>query len=309
MVNLVIPAYNCSETLPKTLSSLMAQTKSQFITTIVDDNSKEDLSGIIKTFSDFLSIQYIKLPENRGPGHARQVGVDSVPMCDYVMFLDSDDLLYPRAVEILYREAKRSSADIIYSDILHESRGDGERVLDLGENTTWLHGKIYRMDFLRKFDIRFPEEFLLNEDSYYNLVCYFLSENRKNIPEVTYIWRNNPKSITRTKSEETLVKIKEDYVYLQVQAIEKILSFKQEVDLGATISNMYAWDLSGGYCQRNTEAIARLFKNENFTNLLNHDKIKGQIAKELKGGTIVDGHPIIFDLSFKDWCKSYGYKG
>ena len=45
-------------------------------------------------------------------------------MCDYVMFLDSDDMLTPRAVEILYREAKRNNADVISSTFIAEEKNN-----------------------------------------------------------------------------------------------------------------------------------------------------------------------------------------
>ena len=44
MVDIIIPAYNCSETLPRLLASIGAQTKPEkCIVTIVDDCSIEDI--------------------------------------------------------------------------------------------------------------------------------------------------------------------------------------------------------------------------------------------------------------------------
>ena len=58
--------------------------------TIVDDNSSTDYSDLINTFNKLLNIQYIKLQNNQGVGHARQVGFKSTT-CPYVTYLDADD--------------------------------------------------------------------------------------------------------------------------------------------------------------------------------------------------------------------------
>ena len=47
MINIIIPAYNCSSTLGRTLSSLVAQTDTSFEVIVVDDCSTEDIKSII----------------------------------------------------------------------------------------------------------------------------------------------------------------------------------------------------------------------------------------------------------------------
>ena len=78
MVNIIIPTYKARDTLPKALDSLVAQTKTMFIVTIVQDCDGEDYSDIIKEYfdglhggllpSEYSSIQsiYAKMVYNRG---------------------------------------------------------------------------------------------------------------------------------------------------------------------------------------------------------------------------------------------------
>ena len=174
MVNLIIPTYKARETLPKALDSLVAQTKKMFIVTIVQDCDGEDYSDIIEEYkSRGLQIRLVSLNDNRGPGGARQAGMDADKMCDYFMFLDSDDMLMPRAIELLYREAKLNDADIVSSDFIAERKATPGVLMDVMETpVTWCHGRIYKAKYLRDNNIRFLDWLRVNEDAYFNLIAH-----------------------------------------------------------------------------------------------------------------------------------------
>lgn len=50
MINIIIPAYNCSNTLGRTLASLVAQTDQNFEVIIVDDCSVENIYFIVEDY-------------------------------------------------------------------------------------------------------------------------------------------------------------------------------------------------------------------------------------------------------------------
>ena len=124
MLAIVIPVYNNVDKFKKTLDSLVAQTKNNFQICVVDDFSKEDIKNVCDEYNDRLHIYYKRLEENFGVGTARNVGFDIVSKsrCDYIMFLDSDDMLFPYAVESLYREARKNNADIVSSNFYAEEK-------------------------------------------------------------------------------------------------------------------------------------------------------------------------------------------
>lgn len=197
MVDIIIPAYNCSKTLPKLLASIGAQTKPEkCIVTIVDDCSTEDIKPIIKDFKKYFNIklQYIKLKENlKWPGLVRQEGLNRTNS-PYVMFLDSDDFLSPRAVELANQEMRHSNSDVIIGHFYGEDPNHQWSLYD-EDMTTWLHGNIYKRDFLNKNDIHF--EPLYNEDGSFNTECYLLAETISYLPEPIYFWSSNSKSVTK----------------------------------------------------------------------------------------------------------------
>ena len=117
------------------------------------------------------------------------------------MFVDSDDLLLPRAIEILYNKYKDEQYDIIRSSFVREQKLQDDQILPQNIGTiTWFHGKVYRVAYLREKNIHFHPTLRTDEDAYFNLIAWNCAEKRGELSEVTYIWRYNENSITRTNS-------------------------------------------------------------------------------------------------------------
>jgi glycosyltransferase involved in cell wall biosynthesis len=99
LVSVVIPCYNQARFLGQAIESVLAQTcpASQII--VVDDGSVDDTVQVATRYD---SVQCLSQP-NRGQGAARNEGLAHVTG-DYVVFLDSDDRLLPRAFEIALQQ-------------------------------------------------------------------------------------------------------------------------------------------------------------------------------------------------------------
>lgn len=243
MINLIIPTYNNYDTIKRTLGSICAQTKNnKCITTIVDDCSdvqREEIFKIIGSYKKIIPIKLIKLKEHTGsPGIVRQIGVDS-SVCDYVMFLDADDILMPRALEILSREILLNKPDFLVSDFYQEV--NNKLILKDTSNLTWLHGKVYKREFLIEKNIRFSK--YMNEDGSFNNNCSFLTKNKFYLEEPTYIWMDNKKSITRSHGN-FIDNIFEDYVETYLDSYRTILNNIEMnddliYDIGFRIGNFY----------------------------------------------------------------------
>lgn len=315
IVDIIIPTYKARETLPKALDSLVAQTKKMFIITIVQDADEEDYSDIIEEYKKRgLSIRLVTLKDNRGPGGARQAGMDTDKMCDYFMFMDADDMLMPRAVELLYREVKLHDADIASSDFIAEREATPGFLMDVFETpVTWCHGRIYKAKYLRDNNIRFLDGLRLNEDAYFNLIAHNCTSNKIKIKEVTYLWRDNKNSLTRAQNNhEFFVRSWKDYLTSQVEATLKIIELKGEVApdlLGATLLYLYHyWMIALHYNLVNDEAKEELLKLKNnpvLKQTLIQENFWRYIIANLKGGTIWEDDLIFYKVRFNDWLKEY----
>lgn len=104
LVSVIIPAYNRSRLLPETLGSLLDQTYRPLEIVVVDDGSTDDTSEVVDRWiseygsADGLSVSYLRQP-NRGAPAARNRGLIE-SRGEFIQFLDSDDLLSKRKIEL-----------------------------------------------------------------------------------------------------------------------------------------------------------------------------------------------------------------
>ncbi len=93
--SVIVPSYNRAEMLREALASLGAQTLQPAQVLVVDDGSTDHTTDVVAAASPKPSLLS---QSNRGPGAARNRGLrDAVG--EYVVFLDSDDVLLPWALE------------------------------------------------------------------------------------------------------------------------------------------------------------------------------------------------------------------
>lgn len=98
LVSVIVPAYNASATIERTLRSVMAQTYSQLEIIVVDDGSNDRTAAIVERVSrEDPRIILLRQPSggvatarNRGIAHARG---------DFIAPVDADDIWHPRKIE------------------------------------------------------------------------------------------------------------------------------------------------------------------------------------------------------------------
>lgn len=96
LVTVIIPVYNSERFLSETLESLLKQSYGHWEALLVDDGSDDNSLNIASSFEKQDSRFHIikRSREPKGPSVCRNIGID-VSKGDYIIFLDSDDLLHP----------------------------------------------------------------------------------------------------------------------------------------------------------------------------------------------------------------------
>lgn len=237
-IEIIIPAYNCTKTLNRTLASLETQTDTDFSVHVIDDCSSEYLNPIVNKHCG-LNIRLTRNEKNIGCGMSRQVGIDNTK-ADYIAFLDADDVLMPYTVEV-WRNMLESSPhiDIFHSHIYEQRILDDSPALILHKYSfTHCHGKLYKVDFIKKHGIRNRPDVKYADDSFFNSLCSELGEMAViSIP--MYIWLYNESSITRS-SELFFKSCPYDFINAQLKAIDFLTDkgIKEIKHLPNTIKNL-----------------------------------------------------------------------
>lgn len=100
-ISVVIPTRNRLPMLKEAIASVEAQTYPDWELVLVDDNSSDGTPDWLRTLEDN-RVRVVTLPEHSERSEARNRGLQ-VARSDYVIFLDDDDRLTPRALARLYR--------------------------------------------------------------------------------------------------------------------------------------------------------------------------------------------------------------
>ena len=114
-VSVVIPTYNRASVLGRAITSVLNQTFHDLECIIVDDGSTDQTTQVVAGFED-PRLRLLRLPVNRGVGHARNVGIQSA-RGELIAFLDSDDEWLSQKLErqaACLRECEDSLATGVY---------------------------------------------------------------------------------------------------------------------------------------------------------------------------------------------------
>lgn len=218
MIDVIIPAYNAHKTIKNTLKSIASQINNTDLNVyVVNDGSMRNYKNEVDFFSRFLSIKELRLKRNSGPGVARQYGIDN-SNSKYIVFIDSDDeFVSTNALKLLYEEIETNNYDEVISSFYNQK--ENNELIEVYEDTTWLHGKIYRREFLEKNNIKFNNT-SANEDNGFNQLIFLNNAKIGIIHNFTYIWKYNKDSITRRNNGEYFLKGLNGFVYNMTWAFE-----------------------------------------------------------------------------------------
>lgn len=154
-------------------------------------------------------IDYYKEP-HRGVSATRNACLDHSD-ADYVMFCDADDMFYNACgLWILFREMQ-AGFDSMVSVFVEETRHpETKEVIYINHemDSTFVHGKVHRRQYLIDNQIRFNDKLTIHEDSFFNILAQNIGKEVKYCQTPFYLWkwrdesvcRHDPKYILKTYS-------------------------------------------------------------------------------------------------------------
>ena len=232
VVSVILPMYNASRYIKTCLMSVLNQTFKDFEVICVDDCSTDDTLKIVAELAQHDGrIKIVRHAKNSGgASEPRNTGI-RLSRGKYIAFLDADDMYTKTALSELVTAAEKWRADVVHTEQVYfpenqiidvtpetkfttfskekggfckeamlETDNLAERVKMFCRSRFfgWVHNKLYRRDLIMEKNLHF-DKLITSEDIifYFQVIC--TAPRIVRVPNIIYIYRHNPDSITRRK--------------------------------------------------------------------------------------------------------------
>lgn len=248
LISIVIPIYNAEKYLEQCLNSIKNQTYKNFEVIMVNDGSKDESETICKRFSEDDSRFRYFTKSNGGVSSARNLGLDNVKG-DFITFIDSDDWIAEKHLELLINSIKKTNSDIVVSCYKEFDNIDTYYtiVYTKQEKNLLNFEKMNRDDFLTIFpklmsinvcfnnavaklfrkelvnNLRFDTSIKYGEDLDFYFSLYLNVESVSYVDELTYVYRIHGDSTTSNFNQE--------YAEQELSIFKKMFKKIQEIGL------------------------------------------------------------------------------
>lgn len=213
LVSVIVPLHNEERFLRKCLDSILSQTYDNLEVIVVDDNSTDSSRSVVKKVIEVDErVRLIRLKGAKGAQAARFAGVEEAKG-ERIMFVDSDDILRKKSVELLSDAMDEFEVDLvqmrfvrrvrgfnirygeIYDESIYNRKIDGLDFLNLRSYigmdsyiTPSLCGKLYRTSLMRMIN-RTPFDQFWGDDQICNIDYLRLTRSMAFIDYQGYIYR------------------------------------------------------------------------------------------------------------------------
>ena len=226
--SIIIACFNAEKFINRCLDSVLAQTYKNFEIICIDDGSTDNTPHILNKYNNISPQIKIISQKNQGAGNARNNGL-SIAKGKFLFFLDADDFIDKSLLQKSYNKLNNSKLDFIVFGSKGCNHSNGKEIcLDWSINKKfipsikpfniddvknnkfrvfnwWVWDKIYRSEFIKKYQVKFTEYFRA-EDLYFGMLAYIFAKQIDIIEEqlITHTMENNTSaSMTRDKYYET----------------------------------------------------------------------------------------------------------
>lgn len=211
-LSVIVPVRNGGKYLAQCIENLLFQTYKNLEIIVVDDGSTDDTAQIVGRFD---TVRYIRQAQS-GVSVARNNGLDAASG-QYVHFMDADDLLPLDFYEKMLAAALATEADLACCGFYFERTPSlSQRIAQLtvvsviedkiratnvcNYGACWRY--LCRLSFLREHHLRFAPGIMAGEDRMFSLQAVYWAGRIVLVPNVQYIYKHRPASVTATKDAQ-----------------------------------------------------------------------------------------------------------
>jgi len=232
LISVIVPIYNTEAYLERSLKSILNNTYKNIELICIDDKSTDGSLEILKkTASSDPRVKVIEKKQNSGLCVTRDLGI-KLAAGDFILFIDSDDWIHKRCIELLLKAQSKYNSDIticrpfVTEGYIPDNDEDDEllvKKLSLNDMYNdndakrWRWGRLYRTILLK--DKVFPQ-LRFSEDKGFNLAVVIQNRSASVaiIDNKLYYYFIRRNSIVRTADHE-IIRFLGDWCIEQLEGV------------------------------------------------------------------------------------------
>ena len=235
-VSIIVPVYNARDYIERCLHYLLTQTLEEIEIIVVNDGSTDNSMEPVNKLAEIDKRIKVINQENRLQGAARNNGLQHV-RGEYIGFCDADDFVDCAYYERMYNTAVQYDADIALAEYVRIGINKYKPRLDIKEESVndsiiskinickqnkneCPTNKIYRTEYINKYNIRFPEG-VYCEDKLFSIKAVYYANRIVTVPAVRYYYWENPNSTVNAKKTKK-------HIQDRINAKKAVLDFVKE---------------------------------------------------------------------------------
>jgi glycosyltransferase involved in cell wall biosynthesis len=269
-LSIIIPYYNNTPTIERTLTSLLEQSFQDFEIILIDDGSKDNVRELLKPYGAKLRYYY---QENQGNTSAQNLGLDYAEG-EFISFCDADDYyldndFFANSLKLF---AADENVDAVFSGWLIVDEQDNplseQRVWEhmpnfsLKEWLTWspsrFHALILRADSLKRFG-KISTKYEMVNDTYFFMSLALAGFRFAWYPHLAVVYVRHPASLMSRRPEQQTF----EHMALWRELLEHP-AVPPDVDKRAIFYQKLIWSITIRF-KNHLDLLALLHENAKYT--------------------------------------------
>ncbi|WP_041139745.1 glycosyltransferase family 2 protein [Beduini massiliensis] len=235
LVSLVVPIYNSSKFIEKSIKSICKQIYQNIEIILVNDGTKDNSIELALTVINKYNRKYKLINQkNLGLSSARNSGID-LSAGKYICFIDSDDILDEGHISHLVSLIIKKNLKVVFSDfeLTSEDKRDGNKC-KVFQTKVYSKDELFHFFVLRKPAIHCCT--LLIDNNYLKSNKLYFNSKLKYGEDTEYMWRlfSTIQNIGRVQSTTYKYLIRKNSIMTSV-GIEKGIVFQEELHKSITL--------------------------------------------------------------------------
>ena len=252
--SVIVPVYKVEKYLPGCIDSVLNQTFSDFELILVDDGSPDTCPRICDNYKEQDDRIKVVHKTNGGLASARRAGI-KVAEGNYVLNLDSDDLIENDTLECAYNIIKETNCEIVsFSyrwvkngqtvNITNDGLDEGlytekdikkyiypKLLMDknMGHISYYLSGKAVKRELLTPHQLGVNEKLSLGEDLCCTIPCYLNTKSVYISKKTAYLYTVRDDSISKEFNTKQINLVQDIISEIYKMDIKKVMDFEEQL--------------------------------------------------------------------------------